>query len=250
MLRKLGGVVIAASVVLFVVTFFHVITHETPSACYGGDCFKGENRWIVAMPGSILAFVAGVLLVSFAGRGYGRTRGPKSFADVDSGAYAPRKDRATAPAQVRTSTWSRAWRNAYGYTGAGELGLGLLFIIAGVMNPDDMSGGFLTGGILSAIGILFLWLGWRAAAKDRLHTTGVEGSAHIAGIEQTGMLMNNNPYVRLDLEIEMPGHPRYEVKHAEIVPLVMLSRLVLGATLPVKVDAQHPSHFVIQWEKA
>jgi hypothetical protein len=104
--------------------------------------------------------------------------------------------------------------------------------------------------LLAAIGAFFLYLGWRAATKDRLHVTGVEGSARIAAIQQTGMFMNGNPYVRLDLEIDVPGHPRYEVRHGEIVPLVLLGRLTQGAALPVRVDGKNPSHLVVEWEKS
>lgn len=113
-----------------------------------------------------------------------------------------------------------------------------------------MSGGYVTGGLLSAIGIIFLWVGWKAAKKDRLHETGVEGSASILSITQTGAYLNRNPYVLFDFEVEVPGHPAYEVKHREIVPLVLLGRLAPGTSLPVRVDRDNPSHLIVEWERA
>jgi hypothetical protein len=149
----------------------------------------------------------------------------------------------------RPLRWTRTWRNTYLYVGAGEVGLALLFAIAGIMQPDSRGGAFFTGGILGVIGIVFLVIGGRAAQKDRLHDTGIDGEATIASIHQTGMWMNNNPYVRLGLVIKTPGHQPYQVEHGEIVPQVLLGRLTNGQTLPVKVDPNRPSHFVIQWER-
>jgi hypothetical protein len=56
--------------------------------------------------------------------------------------------------------------------------------------------------------------------------------------------------VKLDLIIDVPGHPEHEVKHGETVPLVLLGRLTNRSRLPVKVDPNHPSHFLIKWERA
>ncbi|MFN2543188.1 MAG: hypothetical protein ABR600_01265 [Actinomycetota bacterium] len=251
MIRRIGVGFIVASVVIFVIAFFHTVIGNVPSSCSGSECLHGESKWVLILPGSVFGFVAGVLMVSFGGRGYGRTNGPKSFGDVDSGAWSPNAVQAREAARPpRTLRWTRTWRNVYGYVGFGELGLGLLFIIAGIVKPEARGGGFFTGGLLGAIGIVFLVVGWRAAQKDRLHDTGIEGEATIASIHQTGMLMNNNPYVKLGLVIKTPGHQPYEVEHGEIVPLTLLGRLTNGETLPVKVDPNRPSHFVIQWERA
>jgi uncharacterized protein DUF3592 len=239
-----------AGVVGFVLAFFHLVTHDTPSACYGSDCLHGEGRWVLAFPGSILTFVGGVIITALSGRGYGKTSGPGSFAEVDSGKFAPRDRTEPDAGGLHAPRWTRTWRNTYVYTGLGELGLGLMFIVAGIIQPDFRGGGFFTGGILAAIGIVFLVIGRKAAAKDRLHSTGVEAQAEIRRIEQTGMWMNNNPYVRLDLVLHVPGHQPYEVKHNEIVPAVLVGRLTSGQTLPVKVDKDHPSHFIVEWEKA
>jgi hypothetical protein len=249
-LRKAGVVLTVGGIVLFVVSFLHVLTGNVPSQCVGGDCLKGEARWFLVMPASILAFVGGVIMISFGGRGYGRTSGPKSFEEVDSGAWSPQERQAQATEEGPTAPrWSRSWRNLYLYTGAGEIGLAVLFVVGAIKQPEAGAGLGVTAAILGVIGIVFLIIGARAAARDRLHDAGVSGQATIAGITQTGMWMNNNPYVKLDLVIQIPGHPPYEVKHGEIVPQVLLGRLTNGASLPVRVDPDRPSHFVVEWER-
>ena len=239
----------AAGVVLFAIAFLHIVTGNVPSECGGAECLHGENRWLLALPASIFAFVGGVLMISYGGRGYGRTQGPRSFDQVDSGQWSPGAGRGT-DASARPLRWSRTWRNTYILTGAGELFLATLFVIGGIAQPAAGGGLYLTAGILGTVGVIFLVIGVRAAARDRLHTTGLQGEARILGLEQTGMLMNNNPYVKLDLEVTVPGHPAYEVKHGEIVPLALLGRLTDGGTLPVRVDPNRPSHFVVEWERA
>src|SRR5690242_13022080 len=208
-MKRFGGYLIAASVVAFVLSFFMVVTGHAPSACGGGDCFEGGSRWLILLTVSIIGFVAGCLLVSFGGQGFGRSDGPKDFAAVDSGDWSPARRAATTEAVPPVRRWSRSWRNIYLYTGVGELGLAAMFFIAGASTPEARGGLFLTGAILGIVGIVLSMVGLRAAAKDRLHETGIAGEATILGITQTGAWVNNNPYVKLDLQITVPGHPAY-----------------------------------------
>jgi hypothetical protein len=127
--------------------------------------------------------------------------------------------------------------------------MALLFTVAGLLSKEYRGTGFLSGGLLGAVALPFLYVWRRAAAKDRLHDTGLPATGRILGLTQTGTWVNNNPYVRLDLEVTVPGHPPYEVRHGEIVPLVVLGRLTDGTLLHLKVDRDRPSHFVIEWER-
>ena len=67
-----------------------------------------------------------------------------------------------------------------------------------------------------------------------------------AALAQDG---NDQPYVRLDLIVNVAGHQPYEVKHGEIVPQVALGRLTSRATLPLKVHPNRPSHLLVEWER-
>ena len=249
MIRKLGLVITPLAVLLFTAAFIHAVTHDTASSCYGADCVHGEGRWVIAFPGSILAFVAGVLCLAYGGKGMGRAQGPQSFEDVKAG-------RGSVPDAPDGSTgrppkrWTKSWANAYTYTALGELFLGGLFVYAGFATPDGRGAGFLTGGILGGIGLIFLAVGRGAARRDRLHDTGLHGTATIVGIFQTGLWANNNPVAVLTLDVQVEGYPSYRIKHREVVPQVMLGRLATGAALPVSVDPDNPSKVVIDWQSA
>jgi hypothetical protein len=246
--HKLGYALIGVAIVVFVFAFLRTAGAQSGS-CSGSDCLKGDMRWALLIPGAILVFVAGFLLLYFGGKGYGRTSGPRSFGDVDSGKWAPREREPLAQDGAPRRRWTRTWRNTYLAVGVGELGLALLFAITAIAQPSTARGFLPVTVILAVIGVVFVFLGWRALQKDRLHDRGLAGEATVAGVQQTGMWMNENPYVQLDLVVRVPGHQPYEVKHNEIVPQIALGRLTSGEPLPVRVDSNDPSHLVVQWER-
>ncbi len=108
-----------------------------------------------------------------------------------------------------------------------------------------------TAAILGGVGVVMLLAGllWMrsAAKKDRISSTGVAGTGQIMGLGQTGMTVNDQPQVELDLLVTIPGRSPYRVKVKEIVPLIMLNRL--QGTLPVRVDPAEPNAVVIQWDQ-
>jgi hypothetical protein len=112
----------------------------------------------------------------------------------------------------------------------------------------------LTGGILAAVGLLLIVIGIivgrRAADVDRVLTTGLAGTAQITGMTQTGMYLNEQPQVALNLLITVPGRPTYAASHKSFVPLILLGRLTSGQPLPVKVDPVDMSKVVVDWQNA
>ena len=117
--------------------------------------------------------------------------------------------------------------------------------------PYAGGGMLLTAVILGGTGVVLLVVGllWMrgAAKKDRISATGVAGTGQIVGLTQTGMLVNNQPQVELDLLVTIPGRSPYRAKVKEVVPLVMLNRL--QGTLPVRVDPAEPDAVVVQWDQ-
>jgi hypothetical protein len=85
----------------------------------------------------------------------------------------------------------------------------------------------------------------RAAATDRISRQGIAGTAEIVGVRQTGMFVNNNPQVELDLQVQVIGRSPYRTKVKEVVPLVMLNRL--QGTVPIRADPDDPERVVVQW---
>ena len=129
------------------------------------------------------------------------------------------------------------------------LAAGFWLILGGLPETGDAM--MLTGAILGGVGVILLVIGllWMrsAAKKDRISATGVAGTGQIMGLGQTGMTVNDQPQVELDLLVTIPGRSPYRAKVKEIVPLIMLNRL--QGTLPVRVDPAHPETIVVQWDQ-
>ena len=110
----------------------------------------------------------------------------------------------------------------------------------------------LTGGILGITGIVLivigLIIGRRAAAVDQLLATGIPGTAQIVGATQTGMYLNEQPQVALNLIVTIPGRTPYAATHKSFVPLILLGRLTSGAPLAVKVDPLDAGRIVVDWQ--
>jgi hypothetical protein len=151
-------------------------------------------------------------------------------------------------------TWSgRAYKWLY-FTAILELALAVLFLVIG-LNNDILRGGFtLTAAFLGLTGIgLFLWgRRWAKGYKDaqRLRTSGVPGQATIQGMRQTGVYLNEQPQIELNLQVQTQMHGPYQVTVREYVPLILLGTLSSGRPLPVKVDPADPQKLVIEWESA
>jgi len=132
-----------------------------------------------------------------------------------------------------------------------ELLLAGFFVVLGFMVPAAAGGMFLTAGILALVGIVLLVFALRASAgaadADRVSRSGLPGTAQIRGVTQTGMFLNQNPQVKLDLLVQVSGKAPYAATRKEFVPLIMLNQIAPGSTLPVKVDPNNANDVVIQW---
>ena len=151
-------------------------------------------------------------------------------------------------------TWSgRASKWLYA-TAIFELVLAAVFLVIG-LNNDIIRGPFtLTAAILGVTGIgLFLWgRRWARGYKEaqRLRMSGVPGQATILGMRQTGVYLNEQPQIELNLQVQSEMHGPYQVTVREYVPLMLLATLGSGRPLPVKVDPADPQKLVIEWENA
>jgi hypothetical protein len=139
------------------------------------------------------------------------------------------------------------------YTGAWLIGTAIFELaLAGVFFFIGGSGMILTGVILAVVGVILLLfgIGARRKAKEnqRIDDTGLAGTGQIVGMTQTGMYLNEQPQIGLQLMVSVPGRNPYQVEVRQFVPLMLLARLQVGASLPVKVDQQDPSKVVIDWD--
>lgn len=111
----------------------------------------------------------------------------------------------------------------------------------------------LTSGILVLAGLVVLLFAIRmarsVAKRRRLLDTGVAGVARLVSATQTSTTLNGQPYIKMTLEITVPGNPPYTVERGEFVPVLLLSRLTSGQPLPVKVDPARRSDLAILWNQ-
>jgi hypothetical protein len=135
-----------------------------------------------------------------------------------------------------------------------ELVLAGVFAVIAFLNDDLGFGFFLTAGILGLTGfLLLLWARRMRAGYEegqRLRVQGLPGTARIVGMRQTGVYLNEQPQVELNLEVTTSIQGPYPVTLKEWVPMIMLGRLTSGIPLPVKVDPANPNNLVIEWESA
>ncbi|MEQ1703276.1 MAG: hypothetical protein ABMA25_24480 [Ilumatobacteraceae bacterium] len=78
-------------------------------------------------------------------------------------------------------------------------------------------------------------------------TNGVSAVATITGATQTGMMMNFNPVVNLDLLVLMPNGVPMPVTRQEPVQQLHLGRCQPGLRLNVKVDPNNVGNLRIDW---
>jgi hypothetical protein len=127
---------------------------------------------------------------------------------------------------------------------------GGFWLLSGLV-PGGREGILIAAGILGSTGIVLVVVAvvllGRAAATDRISAMGVVGTGQIMGLRQTGVLINDQPQVEMDLLVTVMGRSPYRAKVKEIVPLIMLNRL--QGTLPVRVDPARPESVVVQWDQ-
>jgi len=135
-----------------------------------------------------------------------------------------------------------------------ELALAGFFVFMGVAVPGAGGAMNATAIILGAVGVVLVFLGVRAGGKaadtERVLSGGLDGTATIVGLTQTGLYVNEQPQIKMDLQVACEGRAPYAATHKEIVPLMLLSKVENGATLPVKVSANDPNDVAIDWARA
>jgi hypothetical protein len=77
-----------------------------------------------------------------------------------------------------------------------------------------------------------------------LAMSGLEASAEVTGIEDTGALINMNPVVKLSLKVSPPmGMPGFETTGQTAVSKIAIPRK--GETIKIKYNPANPSEFVV-----
>jgi hypothetical protein len=139
--------------------------------------------------------------------------------------------------------------------------LGIVFLVIGGGVYFGLGSDSLVGSALMPMAIIFVVtgaimivvsfiVGRSTAASQAVAEHGQLGSARIMGLTQTGMTLNDQPQIGMDLEVTVPGLSTYRVTHKEFVPFLFLSRLQPGGVLAVRVDPAKPQKVVVAWNEA
>jgi Protein of unknown function (DUF3592) len=80
---------------------------------------------------------------------------------------------------------------------------------------------------------------------QHLMANGRVGTAVITDVRQTGMFVNENPQVEMDLQVNVDGIPTYTTSHRQVVAQIAIPQFQPGATVPVRVDTANPSSVLI-----
>jgi hypothetical protein len=152
----------------------------------------------------------------------------------------------------RSSTMGRRGGPILIAVGVLQLVLGAGFALALGTMPYAGPWMLLTGAVLGVVGLALVAGGVvslrRARDQDRISATGIPATGQITGLTQTGMQVNEQPVIAIEMLVHAQGRAAYPVRVREVVPLLLLGSLQQGS-LPLRVDPAKPDRVVIQWDQ-
>lgn len=83
--------------------------------------------------------------------------------------------------------------------------------------------------------------------KNALLQSGVPGAAKVLGITDTGMEVNMNRVVDLQLEVTVEGAESYTTTTRAGVSPMLMPQIQPGNTVPVRVDGEDRDRVVLDW---
>lgn len=128
---------------------------------------------------------------------------------------------------------------------------GLLVGVAAVVATAGSSGIYIGGGMLLLFGGMF-YLFYRLFFQPminagRLQKTGLPGKAKILEVRDTGVTINNNPQVKLILEVKNSFGQTYTTECRTLVSRINPGAYIPGMELPVKIDPKNEKNVVIDF---
>jgi hypothetical protein len=96
--------------------------------------------------------------------------------------------------------------------------------------------------VAASIGIPFYIFRNNQKRAQELMQNGTQGEATILSLQDTGMLINHNPRVQIELEIEVAMRPPYRVTKTMTLPMIRMSQVQVGSRVPVMVDLSDPTN--------
>lgn len=107
-----------------------------------------------------------------------------------------------------------------------------------------MGAAFMILPFISSVGLMLFY----KRINDRetnLIEHGIQGEAEILSREQTGVYINELPQVKFQLKITSPYGETYEMEHKDIVSMLDMGSINVGAKLPVFVDPNNSKNILL-----
>lgn len=146
------------------------------------------------------------------------------------------------------TSWPRLWLVA---TTAWMLAFAAGFGVVAILEREARVGFGITAAVFLAPAVPLAFatvLAFRRTGEvRRARAGGLQGTARILGFTQTGIELNDQPFVRLDLEVRAEGLAPYRATANDYVPLTMVGRLTDGRPLPVHIDPGDQAKVFVDW---
>jgi len=141
--------------------------------------------------------------------------------------------------------------NTWAWVGIGGGIAGFIIAIVSVMSVGGSSGIYITIGMVAIFGGVF-FLVYRLLIgpmlnTSRLQKTGIPGKATITAVADTGVTINNNPQVKLTLELKNSFGQRYTTTCRTLVSRINPFAYQPGMEIPVKIDPKNENNVVIDY---
>lgn len=132
--------------------------------------------------------------------------------------------------------------------------VGLLVGVGAVVATGGKSGIWMGLGMLVIFGGMF-FLFYRLFFKpminaNRLQKIGIPGKATILEVKDTGVTINNNPQVKLMLEVKNSFGQKYTTQCRVLVSRINPNMFMPGMEVPVKIDPRNEQNVVIDFSSS
>jgi hypothetical protein len=100
--------------------------------------------------------------------------------------------------------------------------------------------------IMIAVGYLFYRVFIRPSIEhSRIVKTGIRGTATILSLKETGTRINNQPLVKMKLEVTLPGSAPYTTDAKAVISYFHVSQFQPGAVVAVMADRQDKNKVIL-----
>ncbi len=88
---------------------------------------------------------------------------------------------------------------------------------------------------------ILIWMMVKRKRINELVANGRQGTAVILELSDTGTTINDNPRIKLLLEIHLPNHQPYQAQKTVTLPLIYLPQVQTGSTIQILADPEQPN---------